>query len=100
MGERYGQKQTGFIDSNPEMSINCPRLTIDKMKPLTSYTEIESAVRQALCDSEQSLRGISRETEISKSHLANFKNDQRNLSFPNLTKLADYFKIRYNLKNY
>jgi transcriptional regulator with XRE-family HTH domain len=70
------------------------------MKPVTNYTELESSVRQALNESDLSLREIEKVTEISKTHLANFKNKQRNISFPNLTKLADYFKIRYNLKNY
>jgi len=82
----------GFINRSHYLSI--------KMQIITSYTELEDKLRQALKESNQSLQDMADSTSISKTHLANFKNGKRNLSFQNLNILAKYFSFRYNIKNY
>ena len=69
-------------------------------KVVEGYDSLEAEIRLRLRDSEASLRSIETETGISKTHLANFKNLKRNLSFQNLNELAKYFKVRFIIKNF
>jgi len=69
------------------------------MSPARTLEELEERIRNRLQETDQSLRGIAAETGISPTHLINFKNSKRNLSFPNLHILAQHFGIKYNLKN-
>lgn len=69
-------------------------------KTVQGYDALQVVLREQLRHSEQSVRAIETETGISKTHLANFKNEKRNLSFPNLNALAQHFKIRYVIRNY
>ena len=66
----------------------------------TSLEHLEQELREQLRTADTSLRAISEATGISKTHLANFKNAIRNLSFQNLDTLASYFGVRYLLKNF
>jgi len=68
--------------------------------PASSLENLEQELRERLCTADASLRTISEATGISKTHLANFKNEIRNLSFQNLDTLASYFGVRYVLKNF
>lgn len=69
------------------------------MPPARSLEELEEKIREKLRETEQPLHVIAAESGISKTHLTNFKNKKRNLSFPNLHILADYFGVKYILKN-
>jgi len=69
-------------------------------KPASNLEDLEAELRQNLKTADASLRTISEATGISKTHLANFKNEIRNLSFQNLDTLASYFGVRYVLKNF
>ncbi len=70
------------------------------MAAARSYDALEEKVRSALGQSEMPVRKLADQTGISKTHLANFKNEKRKLSFQNLDTLARYFGIRYMLKNF
>lgn len=67
---------------------------------VTGYDQLEQEIRERFQNSDLSLRAVETETGISKTHLANFKNAKRNLSFQNLNELAKYFKVRYIIKNF
>jgi len=69
------------------------------MPPARSLEELEEKIRQKLQEAEQPLHVIASESGISKTHLTNFKNSKRNLSFQNLHILAEYFGVKYIIKN-
>ncbi|MBX7057938.1 MAG: helix-turn-helix transcriptional regulator [Leptospirales bacterium] len=61
---------------------------------------LEAEVRTALTAAPESLLQVSLTTGISKTHLTNFKNGKRNLSFQNLDQLARHLGVRYSLRNF
>ena len=69
-------------------------------EPIRDSELLEKAIRQALTDTEVSLREIDTQTGVSRTTLSGFLNGSRGLTLENLFKLADFFKIRYEFKNF
>lgn len=69
-------------------------------KVFHTFGTLETEIRQQFMEAKVSVREVSRQTGISKSHLVNFKNGERKLSFQNLDTLAGYFGVKYSLKNF
>ncbi len=65
-----------------------------------NINDLETIIREQIATASVSIREISRQTGISKTHLSNFKNGERNLSFQNLDFLATYLGVKYTLKNF
>lgn len=61
---------------------------------------LREAVRTALLEADEPLRVIVEETGISQTNLHNFKNGERELKFENCQKLAAYFGVLYEIKNF
>lgn len=67
------------------------------------YRDVDSlreGLREALNEATKPVRTIAAEAEISRSNLHNFKYGERELKFENLQKLADYFNVKYEIKNF
>jgi len=69
-------------------------------KIMRSIEELEEAIRKKIKESGIPVRKIAKETEIGHSHINQFKLGISNISYKKLFKLANYFGIRYCLKNY
>ena len=66
------------------------------------HRDVESlrkGLREELEKAREPLRTIVAGTGISRSNLHNFKMGERELKFENLQKLADYFQVKYEIKN-